>query len=137
MKQMKKILLALLLISGFTGYSQTVILNVLEPSSIGGPYDHSNQGDGSGWGLADLTDPADAVIDTLVVMDDTTSGFNVSYGTPPAPIYNGYQGCDSAGVYWSGSNYDGKIVLISRGSCQFGWKAFLACLLYTSPSPRD
>ena len=126
MKQMKKILLALLLISGFTGYSQTVILNVLEPSSIGGPYDHSNQGDGSGWGLADLTDPADAVIDTLVVMDDTTSGFNVSYGTPPAPIYNGYQGCDSAGVYWSGSNYDGKIVLISRGSCQFGWKAFLA-----------
>jgi hypothetical protein len=126
MKQMKKILLALLLISGFTGYSQTVILNVLEPSSIGGPYDHTNQGDGSGWGLADLTDPADAVIDTLVVMDDTTSGFNVSYGTPPAPIYNGYQGCDSAGVYWSGSNYDGKIVLISRGSCQFGWKAFLA-----------
>jgi hypothetical protein len=123
---MKKILLTLLLISGFAGYSQTVILNVLEPSTLGGTYDHTNQGDGSAWGLADLTDPADAVIDTLVVMDDTTSGFNTSYGTPAAPIYNGYQGCDSAGVYWSGNNYNGKIVLISRGSCQFGWKAFLA-----------
>jgi hypothetical protein len=123
---MKKTLLLLIMISGLTSYSQTVILNVLEPSTIGGTYTHSNQGDGSGWGLADLTDPADAVIDTLAVMDDTTSGVNNTYGTPPVPFYAGYQGCDSAGVYWSGNNYNGKIVLISRGSCQFGWKAFLA-----------
>ena len=123
---MKKILLSLLIISGLTAYSQSVVLNVMEPATIGGPYTHSNQGDGSGWGLADLTNPADAVLDTLAVMDDTTSGVNNTYGTPASPFYAGYQGCDSAGVYWSGSNYDGKIVLISRGSCQFGWKAFLA-----------
>ena len=119
---MKKILLLLALSTGLASYAQ-VVLNVMEPTSIGGPYTHSNNGDGSGWGLADLTDPTDAVLDTLAVMDDTTSGVNNSYGTP---FYSGYEGCDSAGVFNSGSDYDGKIVLISRGSCQFGMKAFWA-----------
>ena len=109
----------------FAGYSQSVILNVQHPSTIAGLYNHTNNGDGSGWGLPNLLDPADAILDTLVVMNDGSTGTNNAYGYSfPQSLC----GCDSAGVANSPVNYSGKIVLISRGSCQFGTKAYYAQL---------
>ena len=58
----KLTLSALLMVGAFAMHAQTVILNVMNPSTIAGLYDHTNQGDGSGWGLANLLNPADAVL---------------------------------------------------------------------------
>ena len=121
----KLTLSALLLMGAFAMNAQTVILNVMNPSTIAGLYDHTNQGDGSGWGLANLLNPADAVLDTLVMMDDGDTNTNNSYGYN---FPNSYCGCDSVGVMNSSVDFSGKIVLISRGSCQFGLKAYLAQL---------
>ena len=123
---LKKLTLsAMLMFAGVVGYGQTVILNVMQPSTIAGLYDHTNQGDGSGWGLANLLNPADAVLDTLVMMDDGDTNTNNSYGYN---FPNSNCGCDSVGVMNSSVDFEGKIVLISRGSCQFGLKAYLAQL---------
>ena len=105
--------------------SQNIVLNVLEPLSISGIYPHTNQGDGSGWGLSNLLNPTDAVLDTIVMMDDGDTTVNNSYGYN---FPNSHCGCDSAGVMNSSIDYYGKIVLISRGTCQFGLKAYLAQL---------
>ena len=121
----KLTLSAMLMAASFAGFGQQVILNVMAPSTIAGVYTHTNQGDGSGWGLANLLNPADAVLDTLVMMDDGDTNTNNSYGYN---FPNKYCGCDSAGVMNSNVDFEGKIVLISRGSCQFGKKAYLAQL---------
>ena len=121
----KLTLSAMLMFAGVVGYGQTVILNVMQPSTIAGLYDHTNQGDGSGWGLANLLNPADAVLDTIVMMDDGDTNTNNSYGYN---FPNSNCGCDSVGVMNSSVDFEGKIVLISRGSCQFGLKAYLAQL---------
>jgi hypothetical protein len=123
---LKKLTLsAMLMAASVAGFGQQVILNVMAPSTIAGVYDHTNQGDGSGWGLANLLNPADAVLDTLVMMDDGDTNTNNSYGYN---FPNSYCGCDSVGVMNSTVDFEGKIVLISRGSCQFGLKAYLAQL---------
>jgi len=123
---LKKLTLsAMLMAASVAGFGQQVILNVMAPSTIAGVYDHTDQGDGSGWGLANLLNPADAVLDTLVMMDDGDTNTNNSYGYN---FPNSYCGCDSVGVMNSTVDFEGKIVLISRGSCQFGLKAYLAQL---------
>ena len=123
---LKKITLsAIIVAASVSAYGQQVILNVMAPSTIAGVYDHTNQGDGSGWGLANLLNPADAVLDTLVMMNDGDTTTNNSYGYN---FPNNQCGCDSVGVMNSNVDFEGKIVLISRGSCQFGWKAYLAQL---------
>jgi hypothetical protein len=123
---LKKITLsAIIVAASVSAYGQQVILNVMAPSTIAGVYDHTNQGDGSGWGLANLLNPADAVLDTLVMMNDGDTTTNNSYGYN---FPNNQCGCDSVGVMNSSVDFEGKIVLISRGSCQFGWKAYLAQL---------
>ena len=123
---LKKLTLSALLFFGaFAMNAQTVILNVMNPSTIAGLYDHTNQGDGSAWGLANLLNPADAVLDTLIMMDDGDTTTNNSYGYN---FPNSRCGCDSAGVMNSNVDFEGKIVLISRGSCQFGAKAYFAQL---------
>ena len=59
------------------------------------------------------------------MMDDGDTNTNNSYGYN---FPNSYCGCDSVGVMNSSVDFSGKIVLISRGSCQFGLKAYLAQL---------
>ena len=121
----KLIALVFFSIGWFNLSSQSIILNVIEPSIISGIYPHTNQGNGSGWGLSNLLNPADAVLDTIVMMDDGDTNINNSYGYN---FPNSYCGCDSIGVMNSSIDYNGKIVLISRGTCQFGLKAYLAQL---------
>ena len=76
-----------------------VVLNIMSPSSIQGGLTHTNNGNSTGWGLADLLNPAYAVLDTVVVMDDSTAGVNTVVGTDPntGNAYPGiplkYEGC--------------------------------------------
>lgn len=109
---MKKLLLSLgLVMAGLMTFGQ-VIFDVVSPSSIAGGYGFTSNGDGSSWGLADLNDPADAILDTVVIVDDGTPGLNPQ----GIPIAN--EGCDSII-----NNIQGKIALIYRNTCGFGVKA--------------
>lgn len=112
---MKKILLSLLTIVGsYTAMSQ-VIFKVQSPSSIAGNYSFTSNGDGSNWGLANLNNPADAVEDTLMIVDDGTSGTNAQ-GNPKSA-----EGCNALL-----NDLTDKIAVIYRGSCSFAVKALNA-----------
>ena len=72
---MKRILLIFaLMLASAVGVNAQVVLNIMSPSSIQGDLTHTNNGNAWGWGLADLLNPADAVLDTVVVMNDSTAG---------------------------------------------------------------
>lgn len=125
--------LALLLVASGMAQAQ-VVLNIMSPSSLQGGLDHTSNGAAAGWGLPDLMNPADAVLDTVVVMNDFTVGVNSVVGVDPnngnAP-YPGiplkYEGCnlDTTLATHTGP-LAGKIVLIARGTCEFGLKVYLA-----------
>jgi hypothetical protein len=131
---MKRILLIFaLMLASAVGVNAQVVLNIMSPSSIQGGLTHSNNGDATGWGLADLLNPADAVLDTVVVMDDSTAGVNTVVGTDPTTgnAYPGiplkYEGCAlDTTIAWQTNRLAGKIVLIARGTCEFGKKVYLA-----------
>jgi hypothetical protein len=133
---MKRILLIFaLMLASAVGVNAQVVLRIMSPSSIQGSLNHSNNGSGTvtGWGLADLLNPADAVLDTVVVMDDSTAGVNAVVGTDPntGNAYPGiplkYEGCNfDTTSAWQTNRLAGKIVLIARGTCEFGLKVYLA-----------
>lgn len=95
---MRKLLLSLGigLFASFS-YSQ-VIFTVEEPAAIAGPKNFTYT---NGW-AADLTNPANSVLDTVILADD-------SLGC--TPITN---------------NVAGNIAMIWRGTCEFGAKALAA-----------
>ena len=49
---------------------------IVEPALIAGGYNFTSNGDGTDWGLANLDDPNDAVLDTLMMVEDGTPGLN-------------------------------------------------------------
>lgn len=103
---MKKTLLTLALaLTGFCANSQ-VIFSVEEPSSISGNYTMSYASASAGWGSVDLLDPANVVIDTIVLAHDTS---------PTADSLM----CLSA----TAGSLNGKIAMLYRGDCEFGLKA--------------
>ena len=53
-----------------------VSFSVTAPASIAGGYNFTSNGDGTNWGLANLLDPMDAVMDTLKLVEDGTPGLN-------------------------------------------------------------
>ena len=98
-----------------------VSFTVLEPASIAGGYPFTSNGDGTDWGLPNLLDPLDAVQDTLMLVDDGTSGLNAQ-GVPLAnegcgPLINDLTG-KIAVVY----RYDG----VSSNVCWYGTKVLNA-----------
>ncbi len=104
---MKKTLLLLAVtMMASVGFSQ-VIFYVEAPSPNEGNYDFSYAQASSGWGVVDLTDPANSVTDTLVLVDDGTVGDSLGC----SPLINGVDVND-------------KIAVLYRGDCQFGLKAF-------------
>lgn len=104
---MKKRLLTFgLVLLGINAQSQ-VVVNVLEPSNISGNYEMTYTDPNSGWGSPDMLDPANALTDTLILVDDGTAA-------------------DSLGCNAPINNVSGKIALIYRGTCEFGTKALMA-----------
>lgn len=113
---MKKLLFSAFALIGATIGSQAqVIFNIVEPSNISGTIPFTSNGDGSSWGLANLDNPSDAILDTIVIADDGTPGLNPQ-GNPIA-----YEACDSII-----NNVAGKIAMIYRNTCGFGVKALNA-----------
>ena len=83
-----------------------IIFNVESPSSIAGEYDFAPAG--TDWTLApDMTIPGNAILDTLMLVDDGTADDTLSCN----PLIN---------------DLTGKIAVLYRGACQFGVKAINA-----------
>lgn len=117
-----KTLLTLLISATTVVATAQVSFNVIAPASIAGGYDFTSNGDGTNWGLADLNDPNDAVLDTLVLVDDGTPGINAQ-GIPFAnegcqPLTPGSLAGKIAVVY----RYDGE----STNVCWYGTKVLNA-----------
>lgn len=111
---MKKTLLTLAL--AFTGFfaNSQVIFSVEEPSDIVGSYDLT-YAPNTDWGVPDMIDPANAILDTLMFVEDGTAGTNPQ-GNPISR-----EGCSPLT-----NNLAGKIAVIYRNTCEFGLKAFNA-----------
>jgi hypothetical protein len=109
-KNLLTVLFAFLGLGVFAQTSNNVVVTVLPPSAFAGNLDHSFAVAASGWGVGDLEDPANAVIDTLAVVRDDT---------PTA---------DSAGcnALINPEEINGKIAVVYRGDCEFGVKALNA-----------
>ena len=106
---MKKIGLFLSLsLLATVGMSQ-VTFTVQEPSANAGSKDFTYAETGT-WGVADLTDPINAVLDTMVMVDD---GTDVDNPTACTAVINT-------------DEIDGQIAVLYRGECEFGTKALNA-----------
>ncbi|MBD3638002.1 MAG: T9SS type A sorting domain-containing protein [Crocinitomicaceae bacterium] len=101
---MKKFLLFISLSLVATLGSAQVIFNVQAPSSNAGNYNMSYAQASSGWGVPDMTDPANAITGQLCMASDGTSA-------------------DSLVCNAVTNNVTGKIACLYRGSCEFGVKA--------------
>lgn len=107
---MKRILLTLALALGSTVSFSQVIFSGEAPASIQGAYPMTYAPAGADWAaIVDLLDPANAVLDTLVLISDGTVGDSL--------------GCFAA---VNGVDVAGKIAVVYRGDCQFGTKALNA-----------
>lgn len=104
---MKKVLLTLGMSVGLfsASYSQ-VVFAVESPAYLQGNYPLNYAKAADGWGVPDLTNPANAVLDTLAFVSDGTAADSLGCGT-----------------LTNGSQIAGKIAVVYRGSCQFGTKA--------------
>lgn len=98
-----------LMLSFLYGRSQIIVF-VQEPPGLVGSYDFTWADPAGGWGTPDLNIPANAITDTLAFVDE---------GTPADSL-----ACDSPLV--NDAAIAGKIAVIYRGSCEFGFKAFNA-----------
>jgi len=106
---MKKILLTLAIALGSAASFSQVIFSGESPVAIQGAYAMTFAPAGADWGVPDLLDPLNAVLDTLVLLDD---------GTPADSL-----GCNPA---INGVDIAGNIAILYRGDCEFGMKAFNA-----------
>ncbi len=84
------------------------IFNVLQPASVAGGYPSGLPG--TGWGAGANATVAGVSAEVVIVEDDV-----------PAPSFS--DGCDTI---TNGAELVGKIALIDRGGCEFGWKALQA-----------
>ncbi|MEX1003692.1 MAG: PA domain-containing protein [Crocinitomicaceae bacterium] len=102
---MKKFLLFVSLSLFAVVGSAQVIFHVENPSPNEGNYDFT-YAEGPGWGVADLTDPLNAVQGNMVLVDDGSAGDSLA-----------------CGALVNGASISGNIAVCYRGSCEFGTKA--------------
>ncbi|MFN5982053.1 MAG: PA domain-containing protein [Fluviicola sp.] len=112
---MKKLILSLGVVLGTSSLFGQVIVSVETPLSIANFPEFTSNGDGSSWGLATLVGLT-PILDTVVIADDNAVGLNAQ-GLP-----NSLHACDSANL----NDMTGKIALIYRNTCGFGYKALAA-----------
>jgi len=98
-----------------------VSFTVTAPASIAGGYNFTSNGDGTDWGLADLLDPLDAVMDTLMLVEDGTPGLNAQ-GIPFSNEGCGTLTNDLTGKIAVVYRYDG----VSSNVCWYGTKVLMA-----------
>lgn len=104
---MKRTLLSMLVAFVCIVAQAQVVTYVTAPASLEGGYETSWAQPSSGWSTPNMLDPANAIEDTLVFVNDGTSG-------------------DSLGCNPLINNIAGKIAVIYRGDCEFGQKSLNA-----------
>ncbi|MEY2738747.1 MAG: hypothetical protein RL259_656 [Bacteroidota bacterium] len=92
-----------------------VVVKGISPSSNTNFFVHTWAKQYMGWGTSNLNIPANSVQDTIVVVNDGTTGLN-SFNIP-----NEMLGCNPIL-----NNISGKIAVLFRGNCEFGIKALNA-----------
>jgi len=114
---MKRILLTLtVLATGFMAHSQVVCAGV-SPAAIQGNYDFTWADPAGGdWSSPDFLTPGVFVEDTLMIVDDGTPGLNPQ-GNPMSA-----EACNGPLI----NDLTGKIAVIYRNTCEFGYKALQA-----------
>ncbi|PHR26754.1 MAG: hypothetical protein COA38_14310 [Fluviicola sp.] len=115
---MKKVLLSLAVIAtGFAAQSQVICAGV-SPAAIVGNYDFTWADPAGGdWTTPDFLIPGTFVEDTLVIVDDGSTGTNPQ-GNPVSA-----EGCFPL---INGVDVAGKIAVLYRNTCEFGAKALNA-----------
>ena len=112
---MKKLLLTIsAVVLSATTYAQVIAAGI-SPQSIVANYTHTWADPGSGWGTPDFNIPNTYVQDTLMVVDDGSTGTNAQ-GNPISA-----EGCNPLI-----NNLTGKIAVCFRNTCEFGAKALNA-----------
>jgi hypothetical protein len=84
-----------------------IIFNVQTPAIFSGNQDFMIAA-ATGWGIPDMTDPINSVVDTLAFVNDGTAADSLA--------------CANS----VGSEVNGKIAVLYRGACEFGLKALNA-----------
>ncbi|MFT7612123.1 MAG: hypothetical protein ACI9J3_001072 [Parvicellaceae bacterium] len=111
---MKRLILSICLLASVATQAQ-VQFAVTAPASIAGPMAFTDNGATGDWGLIDLLNPADAVLDTCMLAEDGTPGVNAQ------GIDSTYESCDTVT-----NDLTGKIAVIYRNTCSFGLKCLNA-----------
>jgi len=84
-----------------------IIFNVQTPTIFAGNQDFMIAA-ATGWGIPDMTDPINSVVDTLAFVNDGTAADSLACANSVGP------------------EVDGKIAVLYRGACEFGLKALNA-----------
>ncbi len=118
-----------LVLASTMSFSQVIVSLTSVPCNTGlegnYPYEYAGELDGSdaGWNEPNIFLGANAVSGCLEFIDDGTPGMVTGIGVPPlVGVPMGYLGCDTAGN--ASQDLTGKIAVIYRGSCEFGYKAY-------------
>lgn len=121
---MKKLLLSIAVIaSGYAVNAQVVCAGV-SPAAIQGNYEFSWAEPGTDWSTPDFNVAGTFVEDTLMIIDDGTPGTNPQGNPLGAEACAGSPtGPPGPGVY---NDLTGKIAVIYRNTCEFGYKALQA-----------
>ncbi len=112
---MKKLLLSLTLLASTYWSSAQVIVAGVSPASIIANYTNSWADPAGGWGTPDFNTPGVYVQDTLMIVEDGSTGTN------PQGFPISQEGCNPLI-----NDLTGKIAVIYRNTCEFGAKAFNA-----------
>jgi hypothetical protein len=112
---MKKLLLTVSAIALSAATYAQVIVAGISPQSIVANYAHTWADPASGWATPDFNIPGTYVQDTLMIVDDGSTGLNPQ-GNPISA-----EGCNPLI-----NNLTGKIAVVFRNTCEFGAKALNA-----------
>lgn len=112
---MRKLLLTISALALTYMSNAQVIVAGVSPQSIVANYTHTWADPASGWGTPDFNIPGTYVQDTLMLVEDGSTGTNAQ-GHPVSQ-----EGCNPLI-----NNLTGKIAVIYRNTCEFGMKALNA-----------
>jgi hypothetical protein len=112
---MKKLLLTISAVALCAATYAQVIVAGISPQSIVANYAHTWADPAGGWGTPDFNIPGTYIQDTLMVVDDGSTGTNAQ-GNPISA-----EGCNPLI-----NNLTGKIAVVFRNTCEFGMKALNA-----------
>ncbi|MBI2279994.1 MAG: T9SS type A sorting domain-containing protein [Bacteroidetes bacterium] len=129
---MKKITLFMgLVLASTMSFSQVIVSLTSVPCNTGlegnYPYEYAGELDGSAtdWNEPNIFLGANSVSGCLEFINDGTPGMVTGIGVPPLQnVPMAYLGCDTAGN--ATQDLTGKIAVIYRGTCEFGYKAYNA-----------